>query len=434
MLHTTPARIVASAILLLAGPLSASAQTPKPAAGLSPAEKVAGWKVLFDGKDTSAWRAYKGKAFPDKGWAVKDGVLMTLADTKGASDIITNDQYGDFELELEWAVGPKFNSGIIYRVTETSDTTWQTGPEYQLLDDAGSGIAADDTHAAGAVYDLIGCSKEKVTKPVGEFNQARIRIRNGVVQHWLNGVKVAEYRNDTDEWKQKIAASKFKGYAGFGVQPKGHIALQYHDGAVQFRNIRIRDLDAPMPGEVKLFNGKNLDGLVGFLPDGAKPETVWSVKDGVLICTGKPAGYIYTKDDYKNYIVKLQWRFDPAKGAGNSGVLLRVSGEHKVWPRSLEAQLQSGSAGDFWVIDKIPAKGDPARTNERNIKHLHPSERPLGEWNEYEIIVDHSKVRLIVNGDTLNEATDVEEIAGKIALQSEGAEIHFRNFRLAPLP
>jgi hypothetical protein len=130
---------------------------------------------------------------------------------------------------------------------------------------------------------------------------------------------------------------------------------------------------------------------------------------------------------------RCAWAWHPAKGAGNSGVLMRMVGEDNVWPRCVEAQLQSGNAGDFWNIDKFPMKVDPARTKGRNTKKTHFAEFPIGEWNEYEIIVDGGAVVLNVNGELLNEARDVWATAGKIALQSEGAEIHFRNIRLAPI-
>jgi hypothetical protein len=132
-------------------------------------------------------------------------------------------------------------------------------------------------------------------------------------------------------------------------------------------------------------------------------------------------------------VLKLEWRFDPAKGAGNSGVLLRMIGEHKVWPRSVEAQLQSGNAGDFWNIDEFPMKTDPQRTHGRNTKKTHFAEYPIGDWNEYEIVVDGGSVILNVNGEELNRAGDVLKTPGKIGLQSEGAEIHLRNIRLAPI-
>ncbi len=399
---------------------------------LTPAEKAAGWKLLFDGKTTDGWRGYRKEAFPDKGWVVADGCLRVVGGAKGG-DIITKDQYGDFELALEWRVAPRANSGIMYRVTEKHGASWQTGPEYQILDDLGSGTAPDNPHSAGALYDLYAPSSGKVVKPAGEFNQTRVLIKDNRLVHWLNGVKIVECRLDSDDWKQRIANSKFNKYEGFGVQPKGHIALQDHGNDIWFRSIKVRDLSAPMPNEVRLFNGKDLAGWTACLPDGGKMEDVWSVKDGTLICKGNPIGYIRTEADYTNYVLKLEWRFDPAKGAGNSGVLLRVIGEDKVWPRSVEAQLQSGNAGDFWNIDKFPMKVDPARTQGRNTKKTHFAELPIGEWNEYEIIVDGGSVRLNVNGELLNEAREVWETPGKIALQSEGAEIHFRNIRLAPI-
>ena len=285
------------------------------------------------------------------------------------------------------------------------------------------------------MFDLYPAAAGKVLKPAGEFNQARIRLQNGVVQHWLNGVKVVECRLDGPEWKQRIAGSKFRDYDGFGLQPRGHIALQHHGDEAWFRNIRVRDLTAPLPGEVRLFNGKDLQGWKACLPDGKAMEDVWSVADGILICKGQPIGYLRTEADYTNYVLKVEWRFNPVtKQAGNSGVLLRIVGPDKVWPRCIEAQLESGNAGDFWDIDDFPMKGDPARTQGRNTKKIHGAERPVGEWNEYEIIVDHGTITLNVNGEMLNQAREVLETPGKIGLQSEGAEIHFRNVRLAPIP
>ncbi len=418
------------AVAVAQAPTAARSAAPQ----LTPAERTAGWNVLFDGQDTDAWRGYRQKGFPTQGWVVADGCLKTVAGVAGG-DLVTIDKYGDFELTLEWRIAPSGNSGIMYRVTEAQDETWQTGPEYQILDDQGAGEAPDSTHSAGAMFDLYPAAAGKITKPAGEFNQTRIRLQDGVVQHWLNGVKVVEGRLDGEEWKNRIGASKFSEYDGFGVQPRGHIALQHHGDEVWFRDIRIRDLAAPLPGEVRLFNGQDLTGWQACLPEGGKMADVWSVADGVLICKGQPVGYIRTTADYTNYVLKLEWRFNPVtKQAGNSGVLLRIVGPDKVWPRCVEAQLESGNAGDFWNIDDFPMKTDPARTQGRNTKKTHGAERPVGQWNEYEITVDHGTITLKVNGEVLNEARDVLETPGKIALQSEGAEIHFRNVRLAPLP
>jgi hypothetical protein len=422
---------------LIAAPQPAAAQPT-----LTKVDQAAGWK-LYTGPDAkSLWRAYKQPAFPAKGWALSEGVLSTAG--AGGGDLMTTEQFGDFELTCRFKMAPKANSGIIWRCTEQHDASWQTGPEYQVLEDATYGAKSTDAHSCAALYDLFSPSEGKTMMPAGQWNEGRIYLRNGVVQHWLNGQQVVEAviaddaGKPTQEWLEKIAASKFKEYPGFGVQPRGHIALQEHDGEISYTDVRIRDLGAPLPGEMKLYNGKDLTGWVAIVPEaakaGMKPEDVWSVKDGILICKGNPIGYIRTEKDYRNFVLKVEWRFNPVtRQAGNSGVLLRMVGADKVWPKSVEAQLESGNAGDFWNIDEVRMTADRSRTSGRNTKKTHGAERPIGEWNEYEIIVNHGQIILKVNGEELNRATDVEEVAGKICLQSEGAEIQFRSVRLAPL-
>jgi hypothetical protein len=403
------------------------------AQALTPAEAAAGWKSLLSGTDTSAWRGYKQKGFPAKGWEVENGVLH-VAKGGGGGDLMTVEQFSDFELSLEFKCDKSANSGIIYRVTEANDASWQSGPEFQVLDDGGYGAKPGDAHAAGALYDMIPPPADKTFHPSGEWNQARIRLRNGLLQHFLNGRKIVECRTDGQEWKDLIAKSKFKAYPGFGMAPAGHIALQEHGDSVYYRNIKVRDLSKPMPGELPLFDGKDLSKWTFHLNDNGKMEDVWSIVDNVLVCKGNPIGYLRTKDKFTNYVLKLEWRFNPVtKKAGNSGVLLRTQEPDKVWPKSIEAQLQSGSAGDFWNIDSFTMTTDAARLKGRNTKHLRSNEQPIGEWNEYEIIVNKGDVILNVNGDTLNSASGCEEIAGTICLQSEGAEIHFRNVRIAPI-
>ena len=184
-----------------------------------------------------------------------------------------------------------------------------------------------------------------------------------------------------------------------------------------------------------LFDGKSLAGWTFFLEDPkAKMEDVWSVKDGVLHCKGRPIGYLRTTEDFTNFVLTVEWRFDPALGAGNSGVLVRMTGPDKVWPKSVEAQLNSGDAGDIWNIDEVPLQVDPARTEGRRTVKLAPSsEKPLGEWNRYVITVDGGELKLEVNGVKQNEAHWVEEVPGKILLQSEGAPIEFRKIEIVPI-
>jgi hypothetical protein len=400
---------------------------------LTSAEAAAGWTPLFDGGSTLAWRGYQQRRFPAQGWVIEDGCLKVVAGG-GGGDIITLDKYQNFELALEFRVSRGANSGIMFRVGEAYPAPWHTGPEFQILDDAGTGIEPTSAHSVGALYALYEPAAGKESRPAGRFNDARIRLRDGRLEHWLNGVKVVDCDLASDDFRRRVAASKFKAYEAFGTVLDGHIALQDHGNDVWFRNIRIRDLDAPMPGEVRIFNGRDLSGWTAHLTEGGTMDEVWRVEGGILICKGQPVGYLRTTDDFVNYVLKLEWRFDPVtKKAGNSGVLLRMTGQDKVWPRSVEAQLHSGNAGDFWNIGEVSMKTDPDRTRGRNTRKTHVAERPVGEWNEYEIIVDGGSVVLKVNGETVNEAWDVQEIPGKICLQSEGAEIHFRNVRLSPI-
>jgi hypothetical protein len=192
--------------------------------------------------------------------------------------------------------------------------------------------------------------------------------------------------------------------------------------------------------EVRLFNGRDMAGWTHYLTDPALTMSdVWTVdpKERMIVCKGSPAGYIRTVKDYSDFILKLEWRFSPVtRRSGNSGVLLRIVGSDKVWPKSIEAQLQSGSAGDIWLIDGVSLDTPPDRVDRQTPRHrLHTmsNEKPIGEWNTYEILCHGGRVVLKVNGETLNEGAGADLLAGKIGLQSEGAEIHFRNIRLTPI-
>jgi hypothetical protein len=203
---------------------------------LTPAEKKAGWKLLFDGKTTAGWRGFKAPA-PDAGWTAKGGQLSP--DPKTSKDIITKDAYANFELTFEWKISPKGNSGVMFHVIEQGDETYQSGPEYQIVDNVGRG--EPPLEQAAALYALYPPSMD-MTKPVGEFNQSRLVVDHGKVQHWLNGMKVTEYDLASADFKAREAASKFKAWPQFASSPTGHIALQNHGDAVWYRNLKIRVL------------------------------------------------------------------------------------------------------------------------------------------------------------------------------------------------
>ena len=201
------------------------------------------WQVLFDGKSVASWRGFRRQTFPDKCWAVEGGSLKTVAgcDKSDQVDIITRNKYKDFELELEWRVTPGANSGIIYLVSEDEDQTWKTGPEMQVLDDEKHPDGKIPKTSAGSLFDLI-APTNKILRPVGEYNQARLVVRNGHVEHWLNGKKVLEYDLASDNLASLIAQSKFKNFRQFARLSEGYIALQFHGDTVWYRNVRVREI------------------------------------------------------------------------------------------------------------------------------------------------------------------------------------------------
>lgn len=202
---------------------------------LTPEEKAAGWRLLFDGKSTDGWRGFRTEA-PDPGWHVTDGALGP--DPKRSRDIMTKDRFGSFELAFEWKISPKGNSGVMYHVVEEGAQTYFSGPEYQVLDNS---RGEPPLERAGALYGLYAPTVD-ATRPVGEYNQARLVVDGPKVQHWLNGQKVVEYELGSADFKGRVAASKFKAWPQFAASPEGHIALQNHGDEVAYRNIKVRPL------------------------------------------------------------------------------------------------------------------------------------------------------------------------------------------------
>ena len=200
-------------------------------------ETTAGWRLLFDGQSTAGWRNY-GKQTISDGWKIEDGAL-TRAGAGG--DIITNDQFGNFELSLEWKIEPGGNSGIFYRAGEDKDEIYWNAPEVQILDDANHPDGRSRLRSAGALYDLYEMPAG-IVKPANEWNAVRLIANGPHVEHWLNGVKVVEYEIGSRDWDSRIARSKFAPYKKFGRSVQGHIGLQDHGNIIAFRNIKIRVL------------------------------------------------------------------------------------------------------------------------------------------------------------------------------------------------
>jgi hypothetical protein len=232
------------------------------------------WKVLFDGKSTSAWRGFRKQGFPSACWVIEDGALKRRvapdAKKEDCGDIITRDQYDNFELEFEWRSAPGGNSGVKYLISEERPAGWEhvymdieredfkktgmtykpdpekwakfpIGFEFQLIDDERNPDARKSPkRVTGSLYDMLAPSQRPV-RPAGEYNKGRILVHGNHVEHWINGVKVLEFELGSQTLKGAIAASKFKPMEGFGSVKRGHIDLQDHDTEVWFRNIRVRE-------------------------------------------------------------------------------------------------------------------------------------------------------------------------------------------------
>ncbi|MEO5804382.1 MAG: DUF1080 domain-containing protein [Verrucomicrobiota bacterium] len=202
---------------------------------LSAKEREAGWKLLFNGKSLEGWRNYKKPDAPPKGWVVESGYLKLQPKGNGG-DIITIEQFTDYDLQWEWRIPAKANNGVKYLVSETRSAP---GPEYQMIDDS---LETESKRMTASLYDILPPAKDKRVKPFGEWNESRILVRGNHVEHWLNGKKVLAYELGSPELKAAIAQSKFKDVKDFGEKIKGHVLLTDHLDEVWYRNIKIREL------------------------------------------------------------------------------------------------------------------------------------------------------------------------------------------------
>lgn len=204
-------------------------------------DKAGGWNLLFDGKTTKGWHNFKSKMVRTNTWVVEDGWLHCLG-KEGGSDIISDGEFDNFDLQWEWKNVPAGNSGLKYFVLETRQSP--LGHEYQMIDDERNSDAklAKGKRITGSFYDVIKPERIDLAKPPGEINRSRVVVRGNHVEHWLNGAKVLEYSCDSEALKTALQESKFKNTAGFGEKVTGHILLQDHHSEVWFRNIKIRKL------------------------------------------------------------------------------------------------------------------------------------------------------------------------------------------------
>ena len=222
---------------------------------ISSQENKEGWKLLFDGKSTKNWRGINQKSFPTSGWKLGNGDLIACveggAESGNGGDIITKKKYSSFILKWEWQMLSKGgNSGVKYFVQEGVGTNkgYGYGLEYQILDDKyhpwmlEGKMKPNDYHTLGSLYEIYPASPDKRPSPLGLWNESMIVCKGNQVEHWLNGTKILEYDRSSDDFKAKIAASKFKDIPGYGILPEGHILLQDHGSIIHYRNIKIKEL------------------------------------------------------------------------------------------------------------------------------------------------------------------------------------------------
>jgi len=403
-------------------PLSAQIKADKPAKSqnkLTKKEIADGWQLLFDGKTTNGWRGFKMETLPD-GWQVMDGNLVTLG--KGGDlggDIVTTNQYEDFDLSLDWAISPGGNSGIFFHALEGDyPTIYATGPEYQLIDDVGFPEKLGEWQKTGANY-AMNNPQNVVLKPVGEFNTSRILVKDGHVTHWLNGNKVVEYDLWTDDWKSRVKNGKWAEYPGYGLARNGFIGLQDHGSFIRFRNIKIKDLTDPGKS---LFNGENLKGW------NIHGTEKWWAQSGELVCESgadKQYGYLATNRKYKNFILRLQFL---QESNGNSGVFFRSS---------IEGTKISG-----WQVEVAPPGNNTAAIYEsygRGWLNEIPDEKEkilkMGQWNDMVILVQGDRVMTWLNNELMTDLKDpkIGAAIGVVALQIHdggGIKVRWKNIYL----
>ncbi|MGO9934751.1 MAG: DUF1080 domain-containing protein [Steroidobacteraceae bacterium] len=231
-------RILQIAALTIAAAGMIAPVWPADPAGANAAAPKGKWQWLFDGKINDNFRGWSADGLP-AGWHVVDG---TLAKEGAVDDLVTREQFGNFELELEWKIGRAGNSGIFYRGTREYDHIYWSAPEYQLLDDENAPDGRNRLTAAGSAYALY-AAPAGVVKPFGEWNTLRIVVSGTHVEHWMNGQLVVGYELESPDWKAKVAASKFSKYPNYGLAKTGFIGIQGdHSGALALRRIRIREL------------------------------------------------------------------------------------------------------------------------------------------------------------------------------------------------
>jgi len=406
--------------------------------------------MLFDGKSFNGLFRYlrNSKGDVDETWKVEPGGIL-LCTGKPAGYIRTTNAYKNYKFHMEYRwPGKTGNNGVLVHMVG-EDKVWPKSLECQ----GGFHNQGDFWEIGGWEFNEHKSGGHRVrgrrVLKYGEHNEKEPGKWN-VYEIWCVGDTVRPYVN-----------GKLMNEATGCAIKEGNICLQSEGAPIEFRNIYVEPAkNPPWPvtprQKITLFNGEDLSGWIRFIPNDRPDDNkqwtidkVWSVRNGVLRCEGKPHGYIQTAESYANYKLHLEWRW-PAEPT-NSGVLLHCTGIDKIWPKCAEActgidkiwpkcaeaQLMHENAGDFWLMSQATMVVDGEQIGPKrfaNAKKMKPSnEKPVGQWNSYDIICDGKAITLFVNGLLQNKGADVQPCSGQIALQSEGSPIEFRNIYLEPV-
>jgi len=386
-------------------------------------EAQAGWRLLFDGQSTRGWHRAGGEGFPEKGWTIQSGCLRN---TSGGGDLLSNDTYSNFELAFEWKVARGTNSGVKYRVRREGNAL--LGPEFQILDDAGTNEDDNPLSAAGALYAMTPAG-DKQLEHAGNFNQSRIVCRGGHIEHWLNGQRILSADVGSADWASRLSRSKFKSIPQFASERPGHVLLQDHGGEVWYRSIRIRDLDLE-DGWESLLQEEGLDGwtVAGKARYVREGDTIIGDVNGRL---GRNS-FLVTDEIFTDFQFQVEVRMVER---GNSGIQFRSDYREKDgvvfgYQAEIDEKSRAWSGGIFeegrrgWLDD---LKDNPAGRQAFR----------LDEWNHYFIQAKGNDMRVWVNGvSTAHLVDDKPLLEGFLGLQVHGGSsgrFHWRNPRLRRL-
>ncbi len=418
--------IFAFAVLLSAG-ISACTQKPNT---LTEAETAEGWQLLFDGQSLDQWRNFNSDSLA--GWAVADGTIQADGSGSDASGyIVTKKEYGNFHLSLDWKLTRGGNSGIIYHVVERPEfkVPYVTGPEYQLIDDAGWEAAnaparLEEWQKLGADYAMHLPNMDGVSvNPPGEWNNSEIIFDNGHVEHWLNGKKILEFEAWTDEWFERRGSGKWNDAPEYGLAHRGLVCLQDHGDPASFRNIKIKELPRKTGKTAGLFNGKDLHGWVSY-----GTELFYADGEGNLVLESGPDkgyGYLATREYYDDF--DCSFEFNEAAD-GNSGFFFRSV----VFPPAMV---------NGWQVEIAPAKmwtGGIYESYGRGWLYRPEEEFLKDGWNQMRVKAEGDNVTVWLNGTEVTNLTDPSfaKKQGRLALQIHdggGIKVMFRDMKLTTL-